>query len=222
MSRQGPPVGLIITVVAVSAAGLLLWMILRSGEDGASARSTPPGTTPERVVSRESPPRVEDSSRPGVPQVLPSEPSGSARSGDKTPPTESIINGVRVRDHRKDRTKPIALSSVERPAHARKIPPELTKSISDRILPIVRECGAAVPPEARGTKPRIEGPVVIAIKDHQVKVTGATLELMDVTGDAVEQVTQCIQQKTLGITTSAADEADLENYPIQINFTLPR
>jgi len=211
-------------VVAVSAAGLVLWMILRSGEDGASAGSKPPEATSERIVSRERPPRVQDSdsSRPGVPQVLPTEPSGSARAGDRTPPTESIINGVRVRDHRKDRTKPIALSGIDRPAHARKIPPELTKSISDRILPIVRECGAAVPPEARGTKPRIEGPVVIAIKDHQVKVTGATLELNDVTGDLVEQVTQCIQQKTLGITTSAADEADLENYPIQINFTLPR
>jgi hypothetical protein len=175
------------------------------------------------VVSRDSPPRVEDSSRPGVPQVLPTEPSGSARGDrDKIPPTESIINGVRVRDHRKDRTKPIALSSVERPAHARKIPPELTRSISDRILPIVRECGAAVPPDARGAKPRLEGPVVIAIKDHQVKVTGATLDLHDVTGDTVEQVKQCIQQKTLGITTAAPDEADLENYPIQISFTLPR
>jgi hypothetical protein len=89
------------------------------------------------------------------------------------------------------------------------------------MLPIVRECAASVPPEARGVKPRVEGQVVIAIKNQQVQVSNATVDLTDVVGAPVEATKQCIQQKTLGITAPAGDEADLENYPIRISFSLP-
>src|SRR5262245_59175373 len=124
MSRQGPPVGLIIVVVAVSAAGLLLWMILRTGEDGASANPAQPAASSRIVAGREAPPRAEDSGKPGAPRVVPSD--SPRRSGEAEPPTETIIDGVRVRDHRRDRTQPIKSAGQGPPAHARRIPPELT------------------------------------------------------------------------------------------------
>lgn len=210
--------GLIIAVVAVAAAGLLVWLIVRSGDEDASASTQPP---PYAVnagsADRKAPPVRQGDDRPGLPQVKAEE---GRLASEREPATETIVNGVRVRDHRKDRTKPVTL--VPRaPEHARKIPPALTAEISNRLLPIVRECAASVPPEARGEQPRVEGQVVIAIKDRQVRISEATIELVNVAGASVEPTRQCIQQKSLAATAPAADEADLENYPIRISFSLP-
>ncbi len=212
--------GLIIAVVAVGAAGLLLWLIVKSGDEDASA-SPKPEPQPYAVnAGSERPLAVrEGSDRPGLPQVT--EPEEGRIATEREPATETIIDGVRVRDHRKDRSKPINIPSRPPPEHARKIPPALTASISNRMLPIVRECAKGVPPEARGEKPRVEGMVTIAIKGQQVQVSEASIDLTNVTGAAVEATKQCIQQKTLAITAPATDEADLENYPIRVSFTLP-
>jgi hypothetical protein len=218
MSRQGRPVGLIIAVVAVAAAALLLWMILKSGDDDASASSQPAGAGSAAAARAPSPTEAGD--RPRLPQVAAAEEERRGGRADR-PTTETIIDGVRVRDHRRDRSQPIVIPPRPPPAHARKIPPTLTKTISDRILPIVRECGASVPPEARGPKPRVEGTVIIAIKDQQVQLSQATIELTDVVGAALEPTKQCIQQKALGVTAPAADEADLENYALRLSYSLP-
>lgn len=217
MSRQGPPVGLIIAVVAVTAAALLLWMIIKSGDEDASA--SPPRSA-EAAAAPQGPPARQGADRPGLPQVTPSE-QVRRRGGDAPPPTETIINGVRVRDHRRDRTQPIEIAPRTRPAYARKIPPELTADISNRILPIVRECASNVPREARGVKPSVQGQLVIAIKDHRVQIRQATIEIADVVGAALEPTQQCIQQKALGVTAPAADEADLEDYALRLSYTLP-
>ncbi len=226
MPRQGRPVGLIIAGVAVVAAALLLWMIMRSGDDDASA--SPPqaaggGSSGSSGASGDGASAGEGGDRPSLPSVASSEDGRRRRSsGDEDrPTTETIINGVRVRDHRRDRSKPIAIPTRPPPAHARKIPPTLTREISNRILPIVRECASQVPPEARGVKPRVQGEVVIAIKGQQVQITQATIEISDVVGASLEPAKQCIQQKALGVTVPAAEESDLEDYPIRLSYTLP-
>src|SRR5690606_9920914 len=132
--------------------------------------------------------------------------------------TETVVDGVIIRDHRKDRSKPIALPDRPPPKHARKIPPELTREVTNRLLPIVRACASSVPPEARGAKPRVEGTVVIAIRNGQVQVSQAAIELTDVVGAPADPAKQCIEQQTLGVTAPAADEADLDDYPIRIRF----
>jgi len=224
MARQERPVGLIIAGVALVAAGLLLWMILRSGDDGASASPPQPAPQPPGAgpgADRQAPvPRAEGSDRPNLPKVSDSDQGRQARP-DLEPPTETVVNGVRVRDHRRDRSTPYTPAQSGPPAFARKIKPELTGEIVNRFLPYVRECGKAVPPEARGQKPRFEGTLVIAIKNHQVSVREATIELTDVIGAHAEPTQQCLQQKAQLITAPAADEDDLDNYPIRISYALP-
>jgi hypothetical protein len=222
MPRQGRPVGLIIAVVAVAAAGLLLWLILRSGDEDAAA--SPPQTAGGPAApSGHQASGGERGERPSLPSTAsPAEGRRRRGSGDaERTTTETIINGVRVRDHRRDRSKPIVIPPRPPPAHARKIAPELTREISNRILPIVRECASQVPPEARGGKPRVEGQVVIAIKGQQVQISQATIEISDVVGASLEPAKQCIQDKTLGVTVPASEEADLVDYPIRLSYTLP-
>lgn len=254
MSRQGPPVGLIIIVVSVTAAGLLLWMLVRSAdEEGGDPASTPQarGTSGDRVAGgapdtarplggdRGERPRLPDQpDQPDRPD--PSNPSGpsdptrprgvqvtDAKQGrrgraDREPPTETIINGVRIRDHRKDRSTPITLPTTSPPPRGRRIAPELTGELTNRIMPILRECALAhLSPQARGPKPRAEGQVLISIKDQQARITQTTVALSDVTGETIDQARKCIEDKTVGVTAPAANEADLESYPIQISYAIP-
>ena len=216
--------GLVIAAVALTACALLLWMIVKGGgdgDDGASAgTSQQPGGAGSEGAARTAP-RAESSSRPGLPQVTQADQARRGGDDDDRPATETIINGVRVRDHRRDRSKPVTLPDRPPPPHVRRIDPKLTAEISDRILPIVRECGGAVPPEARSPKPRVEGQVTIAIKDHRVSVTAATVEISGVAGATLEPAKQCIQQKMLGVAVPQADEEDVESYPIQVSYTLP-
>lgn len=250
MSRQGPPVGIIIVVVAVTAAGLLLWMLVRSGadpDDGASAGTSAPG---ERVAggtpgtrrdpgnaddpgtarpyggapageAPRLPPGPESAERPGAPQVTDAD---QARRGstDRPPATETVINGVRIRDHRSDRSKPITLPTTRPPPRDRRIAPTLTGEITNLILPIVRDCANAnLPPEVRGSRPRVEGQVVISIKEKRAHITQAIVELSDVTGGTVDVARRCIEDKAVGLTLPAGAEEDLEEYPIRISYAIP-
>jgi hypothetical protein len=219
MSRQGRPVGLIIAVVAVSAAALLLWMIMRSGDDGASANPpSQPGPGPGPAASSRVPSRKDGDDRPGIPQVAAAD--QDRRGGDRPPATETVINGVRIRDHRKDRSQPVTLPDRPPPSHPRRISPNVTAAVIDRMRPVVRECAANVPPEAKGVKPRAEGQVLISIKDHQVHVREAALEIGDVVGAAVEPTRQCIRERSLAVTAPGGDEEDVEDYPIHLSFGL--
>ncbi|HWU88812.1 MAG TPA: hypothetical protein VN253_16210, partial [Kofleriaceae bacterium] len=179
-----------------------------------------PGSSGGAAIGRDRPRPSLD--LPGAPQVVSAERTSATTAGSDGDPgyTETVINGVRVRDHRKDRSAPIQLGSGRRPPDGRKIQPSLTADISNRILPIVRQCGASVPAEARGGKPRVEGEVVIAIRNQQVQITRASVRLTDVVGDFAESAKQCIDQKTLGLTVPAGDEADLEDYTITLSYGL--
>lgn len=216
MARSGRSLALLIGGVALLAAGLLLFALLQSGDDDSGTPAGPVASADPRG-DRPRPPRA-SGDRPGIPQVTP---SGEGRSpGSGQPYTEVVIDGVRVRDHRKDRSQPINIPPRQPPAHARKIAPGLTQDISSHLLPIVRECAASVPPEARGAKPRVQGEIVIAIKGKQVQITQASIELSDVAGAPAEPLKQCVQQKALGVSLPAGDEADLENYPIRITYSI--
>jgi hypothetical protein len=216
MASSSRSVPLIIGGVALLAAALLLWVIIESGDDGGSASAQPTAGAPAAPAQPAARP---GDRRPGSPQVVASE--QERRDGDARAPTETVIDGVRVRDHRRDRSKPTAVPPRPLPEHARRIPRTLTSEISNRLIPLVRECAASVPREARGAKPRVEGQVVIAIKNEQVQVTRTTVALVDVVGASVDAVKQCIEQQALGVTAPAAGEADLEDYPLQVNLSLP-
>ena len=79
---------------------------------------------------------------------------------------------------------------------------------------------ADVPKDARGAKPRLEGQIIVAIKDHKLTVTGATMQLRDVVGDALD-ATQAMHRAEVGRPRRpAADQDDLDNYSIGVTFAV--
>jgi hypothetical protein len=222
MSRQGRKVGLVIAAVALAACALLLWMIVRSGGSddsggGASAESSQPGATGDGARTASS---GDGANGPRLPQLNPGE-GGRRRTSADPNVTETIVNGVRVRDHRRDRSKPIVLHDPPPSTRSRRIDAKVTADVNDQLLPGVRECGAAVPPEARSAKPRVQGQVTLAIKDHRLSITAATIEITGVAGATLEIAKKCVQEKALAVTVPQVDEEDLESYPLQISYTLP-
>ena len=167
-------------------------------------------------------PDAAPSPRPG-PSAVVSEGSHPKEGGDPDNTKEPVvteIDGKIVRDHRAN------------PSPVQKIPPTIhrpggpqiksttTHDITQQMVKVLNECAKAVPKSARGAKPRAEGQIVVAIKDKQVSITKALVQLRDVEGDVVEPTKRCIEEKSVGLTTSAKDEADVESYEISISFAL--
>jgi len=103
----------------------------------------------------------------------------------------------------------------------RKIPPQLTGLFADEVQKHMRECGTAVPSNVRGAKPRLEGQIVIAIKQAQGSVTSAIFKVTDLTSESIAEATrQCVEQKVLTVKVPATGEADLDSYSINLSFAL--
>lgn len=131
------------------------------------------------------------------------------------------VGGVTVRDHRTgDHAQVDVPPSMNAPG-GRKIPSKLTFDVSQQLRPLVADCGAkTIPKEARGAKPRLEGTIQIEIKGGRAVVTHAAFQMRDVTGD-FEGVKTCVEQKSVGVSAAAADEADLASYSITMSLQLP-
>jgi hypothetical protein len=212
---------LAIAAVAVLAAAVILYLKLRdtSGAAAEPVASTPtPTPVPTPVAPLPSAVATRDPARPAAPIVTPGAERGTGSPDDTV--QEVTINGVRIRDHRKGDHPPVDLPPNIHAPDTRKISPVLTNDISQKLQAVMSECAANVPSEARGARPRLEGTISIAIKDHQAHVTQSTMQLRDVVGASVDPTKQCIEQKSLGITTPAGDETDVASYSISIAFAL--
>jgi hypothetical protein len=208
---------LAIGAAVVLAAGVILWLMLR--DDNRATPSTPSTTTqqtPEPVVR---PPAADRIPAPNTPVVTDSDEPRSAQA-EAEQPREYTVGGIEVRDHRTGNHPPMDLPLNIHPPTTHRVAAALVHELSSKIQGVMKECTANLPPEARGTKPRLEGVVWIAIKDKQARVTEATMQLRDVVGDAVEPTKTCIQEKSVGITTPAANEPDLEKYSISVTYAL--
>src|SRR6202000_1486048 len=86
-----------------------------------------------------------------------------------------------------------------------KIPSQLTSELSKLVAAAVRECSAAVPSDARGERPRIEGQIVIAIKDGRATIISAALPARDVADAASAALRQCVEQRAIGAATPSGN-----------------
>jgi len=198
-------------LATVVAAIMVLYIIMARGDD-AAARSDAPAKNPEPAPAttprgHATPPTLPDST------AARREPSGSA--------TDYTIGDVRIRDHRSGEHAQLDVPPVVHAPLSRKIPPQLSFDISQKVRAIVAACATALPANARGDKPRIEGQITIAIKDHQATVTSAALQLRDVVGVTVDDTRKCVEQKSIGATTPSGDEPDLDGYGITLSIRLP-
>lgn len=212
MKRSGLAIaGVLVLVVAI---GLLLW----------------PGATDDEQLPSQ--PAKGAESEVATPTVLEptAGPTGSsdnpADPADADPPVRSdgvreyTVGGVRVRDHRKGDHPKLDVPPNIHPPGGRKIASTLTSDLAQLARAVMNECVAKIPKEARGGSPRLEGQITIAIRDKQVTVTAATMQLREVVGASSDEAKQCIEQRSLGI-TAPADEADLSGYTINLSFAVP-
>jgi hypothetical protein len=97
----------------------------------------------------------------------------------------------------------------------------LTADLAQRIRPAMRACIDGVPAELRGDKPRVEGEIIVAIKDHQATVTSAALALRDVPDAAQLGVRPCLARAAVGLVAPAGNEDDVDGYPITLSLSMP-
>jgi hypothetical protein len=164
--------------------------------------------------------------RAGQPNVTP------GLTGDRPAPTmpqaapgqypkDYVVGDIHVRDHREGDNKPLDIPPNVHPAEGPAIQSTLTADIAQKVKAVVYECTASIPKNARGDKPRAEGQILIAIKNHNVTVTKSIMQLRNVTGESVEPAKQCIEQKSVGLTSAAPEQADIDSYSINLSYAIP-
>jgi hypothetical protein len=201
---------LAIFALAVLAAAVILYLKLR--DDDASAGT--PGSTGSSPAADDEP------KAPATrPTLAPANRDTAVASSDGSA-GEVTINGVRIRDHRTGDHPPVDLPPNVHAPKSHRVAPTLTADISTKIQAVMHECVTAMPADARGAKPRLDGTIQIAIKDQQARITQSAVQLRDVVGSSADTTKQCIEQKSLGLTAPATDEPDLESYSISITFAL--
>lgn len=203
--------GLVVVVVVVA-----LWLALKK-DTSASARSTSSSGSAVVVQTHTPPPLGAPNVTEGTTGSAPALPQ--AAEGEN--PRDYVVGDVRVRDHRAGDNKPLDIPPNVHPAEGRTIPSTLTHEIAGKVKQVMMQCVETLPKEARGEKPRLDGQISIAIKDKKATVTKSTMHLRNVTGESVEPTTQCIVKKSIGLENAAADQADLDEYTINISFAIP-
>lgn len=242
---------LVFAAIAVVGSMLVLWLVTRNRDAEQSSRGdeprvithadgeqdlrpnrprldeqpTAPLTTPEGEtrpdISNSNMPRASDDGRAPAATVTPTE-KGTAVA-QKPHKEYTLPDGTRVRDFRDPaQQQDLVLPPTTRAPGGRKIKPDLTSRYTEQILAHMRACGKAVPKSALGTKPRLEGQIVIAIKQQQGSVTSAVFNLTNLNDPASAQTAkQCIEEKALTVKVPATDEADLDAYSINLSFAFP-
>lgn len=202
---------------AVAAiAGIVVWVLIRSNRGG--------DAPPDPGTSAGSAHAIATNDLGGGSPSAPSLPPGvHDTAGSAKNPQDYMVGDVHVRDHRGGDSKPLDLPPNIHPANARELPSTLTNDISQQVRKLVYTCAADLPKDTRGPKPRLDGQLTVGIKDHTLSITKAVTQLRDVPdGPGADAIRQCVEQKSIGMTSVAADQADLDDYGIQITFAIPR
>lgn len=211
MNRGYLALGAAIVVAAVIA----LYVISRRSDPGKDAAAHRDPAAPENPETDPDKPKIKvTQTAPGTNPRPDLTSAGSAAS-------DYMVGGVRIRDHRSGDHARVDIPPAIHPPQGRKIPSQLTSDIAQKLRAVTTACTASMPAVGRGTEPRLEGEIKIAIKDHQAEVTSATFQLRDVTGGADSTVKQCMEQKSVGVTTPAGDEPDVEGYAISLSLRVP-
>jgi hypothetical protein len=146
--------------------------------------------------------------------------SGEPRLSEQGSANEYVVGDVRVRDHRGGSNAPLDVPPNVHPPGARQIPSSVTSAMAQQVRGVLAECTKDIPRDARGPHPRLEGQIIVSIKDHKISVTSATMQLRDMPADSLDATRQCVEQHSVGLQAQAADQDDLDNYSIGVTFAV--
>ena len=202
-----------LVVAAVVLAGILVWSLLRARTSDAPASAPQPGSAAPPTAQRVS----------GSASVIPApslpRSSGEPRLPDPGSGSDYVIGDVHVRDHRAGNNAPMDVPPNIHAPNTRQLPSTLTQDIAQKIRGVLADCAKAVPKDARGDHPRVEGQILVSIKDHTLSITQATMQLRDLSNEDVAAATkQCVETHAVGLSTDASDQDDIDNYSISVTF----
>jgi hypothetical protein len=206
-----------LVIGGVIVLGVVVALLVALRKDTSEASQVSTGAGAPIAVSPEAPPVGHATVTEGTTGPAPTLPEPAA--GEH--PREYAVGDVRVRDHRSGDHAPLDIPPNPHPAEGRQLPSILTHEIAQQVRDVMVQCVATLPRDARGQKPRLDGQISVAITANKLTVTKSTMQLRDVTGESVEPTKQCIEQKAIGLENPAPDQADLDNYSINISFAIP-
>lgn len=205
-------------LIGVLVLGALIAIAVFLGKDSSSSSSSPSSTT--STTSSQGGGTTSSTPAPSLPQG-----GGSAvvvAPAEGQNPRDYVVGNVHVHDHRSGDNKPLDIPPNAHPAEGPEIPSSLTHEVAQKVKEVMMTCAKDnLPKDARGEKPRLEGQISISIKDHKVTIQKSTMQLRDVTGPAVDAMKSCVETKSVGLENSAPDQADLEDYTINLTFAIP-
>jgi hypothetical protein len=205
---------LTIAAAAVAAAVIVLWFALGSDEPTRGAAFDRELHVAKITQADRGNPARDSSPSPSVDDTPP------VASSHGRAATDYMVGGARIRDHRSGDRTPSAVPSAIHPPGGRKIASQLTSAIAQKVRAVMTECALALPPDARGAEPRLDGTIEIAIKDRVATITSASVQLRDVSASAAAPVKRCIDENSVGVATSAGEEAEVAGYAIALSFRL--
>jgi hypothetical protein len=200
--------------VVVVAIAIVVYLMMRTHEGSSDTASTAGSNEPSGATA--------NSTTDHRPSVTPApslpENNGAARLPERGSANEYVVGDVRVRDHRAGSNAPLDIPPNVHPPGARLIPSKLTSAVAQQVRGVLAECTKDIPREARGPHPRLEGQLIVTIKDHMMTVTDATMQLRDMPADSLDATRQCVEQHSVGLQAAAADQDDLDKYSIGVTF----
>ena len=231
MNRRILALGAVIVMVALG--GLVL--ALRGSHDGHDGRDGRDGDDDGRSVEPAPAPRDtthRDEGRPRIAEVESGRRTASAAAGQPSaddtatsdggsPTREYVVGNVRIRDRRSGDHPRRDVAPAVHPPRGPRISSTLTNEFAQQLRAPLATCAASVPAEARGPAAKIDGEIIIAIKDHQASITTATFQPRDVTGEANDALKQCLASKAIGMATPSGEQADLDHYAVTLSLVLP-
>jgi hypothetical protein len=191
--------------IVVAAAVIGLYVLLHADREPATAPAR--RDLPDQRIADSEPGKARNRSVPVLRQ------DGSAA------PTRRA-GELGARDHRAPEQAAAEPPPPDPPA-GRTIKIQVTSDLSQVLRPALQECAANLAPGVAGDLSRVDGQVVIAIKDHQATVTSASFQLHDFAEAAQADLKQCLVQRAIGVTAPAGDEPDVDSYPITVSLRWP-
>ena len=195
----------------VLAAVIGLFFLLRADAEAPAVRSADPApSTPhhdQKIADRDA----------GKTRIVPIK-RVPAEAAASDPGIDSHIRDHRAPEHTSDEP------SLPPPPSRRdgyRVNVSVTSSLSQGFQPVLQDCAAAAPPGAATDTARVEGEILISIRDHQATVTTANLRLNGFAEAAQPGIQQCLQQRVVGLTAPAGNEADIDGYAITVSMRWP-
>jgi hypothetical protein len=196
-------------LVLAAAVGIAIWLLGDHKDKPEPPKPAVGSATTVTVRDHTTEPR------PVLPVTV--DPATADQAGSAT---EYTVGGVQIRDHRGGDSPQRDVPPSIHPPNMHQISSTIVNDVAQQVRAAMHQCAADLPQEARGPKPHLDGQLVVSIKNQQLTVTGATLQLRDVFGAGLEPTRQCITQHTIGLHATAANEPDTDSYSISVAFAL--